>query len=157
MVFTNLLVEYLADHPEVLPSLEELFLSEWPGYYGPGGPGNARDDLLAYSNREGLPIGLVAFIGDEPCGVAALKAESISTRKHLSPWIGGGVVVPRLRRQGIGVQLVTALEDVARNLGYPAIYSGTSSAGSLLERADWCFIEQLQYNGESVAIYKKVL
>lgn len=150
-------IGYLADHPEALPILEYLFQTEWPGYYGAGGPGNAHQDLSAYSNRDQLPVGLVAFVGTEPCGVVALKAESISTHKHLTPWVGGGMVAPQFRRHGIGASLVVALENVARSLGFKTIYSGTSTAHTLLVRESWRFMEQVQYNGETVSIYEKAL
>lgn len=150
-------IGYLVDHPEALPALERLFQIEWAAYYGAAGPGNAHQDLVAYSNRGRLPVGVVAFIDAEPCGVAALKADSISTHKHLTPWIGGGMVAPQFRRQGIGARLVSALENVARDLGFTTIYSGTSTANSLLVREGWQFMEVVQYDGESVSIYEKRL
>lgn len=121
-------IAYLMDHPEALPTLEQLFQSEWAAYYGAGGPGNARQDLAVYSSRHRLSVGLVAFLGSEPCGVAALKPDSISTHKHLTPWIGAGMVAPQFRRHGIGARLVSALEEVARNFGFTTVYSGTSTA-----------------------------
>jgi len=150
-------IGYLVDHPEVLPGLERLFQSEWATYYGAAGPGNAHQDLVAYSNRSQLPVAVVALLGSEPCGVAALKADSLSTHKHLTPWIGGGMVVPQFRRHGIGARLVSALEDVARELGFTTLYSGTSTANSLLIREGWQFREAVQYDGEAVSIYEKAL
>ncbi len=150
-------IGYLVDHPEALPVLERLFQTEWPAYYGPAGPGNAIQDLAAYSNRAGLPVGVVAFSGSEPCGVAALKADSIATHTHLGPWIGGGMVAPHLRRRGIGARLVAALEAVARDLGFRTVYAGTSTADSLLVRGGWQFIEVVQYDGQAVSIYEKAL
>lgn len=150
-------IAYLVDHPEALPALEQLFQSEWSAYYGAAGPGNAREDLAAYSNRGQLPIGVVAFRGAEPCGVAALKADSISTHRHLTPWIGAGMVAPQFRRHGIGARLLSALEDVARELGFTEIYSGTSTANSLLSREGWQFMEVVQCDGEAVSIYEKAL
>ena len=147
----------LADHPEALPVLERLFETEWPEYYGPTGPGNARQDLLAYSNRTALPVGVVAFVGPEPCGIAALKTDSISTHTHLTPWIGGGMVAPHHRRGGIGARLAAALEDVARSMGYANVYVGTSTANSLMVREGWRFMEQVKYHGENVSIYEKAL
>jgi GNAT superfamily N-acetyltransferase len=150
-------IGYLVDHPEALPALERLFQSEWAAYYGADGPGNAHHDLVAYSNRGQLPVGVLAFLGSEPCGVAALKADSISTHKHLTPWIGGGMVAPQFRRRGIGTRLVSALEDVSRDLGFTTIYSGTSTANSLLIREGWRFMEVVQYNGGTISIYEKTL
>lgn len=150
-------IGYLADHPEALSQLETLFRNEWAAYYGPAGPGNARQDLVAYSNRGQLPVGVVAFLGNEPCGVATLKADSISTHRHLTPWIGAGMVAPQFRRQGIGARLVSALEEVARNLGFTIVYSGTSTANGLLVRQGWQFLEVVPYDGEAVSIYEKKL
>ena len=150
-------IGYLVDHPEALPTLERLFQSEWAAYYGADGPGNAHQDLVAYSNRGRLPVGVVAFVGPAPCGVAALKIDSIPTPKHLTPWIGGGMVAPQFRRHGIGVRLVSALEDVARGLGFTTVYSGTSTANSLLIREGWQFMEVVQYDCEAVSIYEKAL
>ena len=150
-------IGYLVDHPEVLPALERLFENEWADYYGADGPGHASRDLLAYSNRGQLPIGVVAFGGSEPCGVAALKPDSISTHKHLTPWIGAGMVAPQFRRRGIGARLVSALEDVARELGFATIYCGTSTANSLLMREGWQFVEVAHYSNEAVSIYEKKL
>lgn len=150
-------IDYLADHPEALPTLERLFRAEWADYYGPSGPGNARQDLLAYSSRGQLPVGVVAFVGSRPCGVAALKADSIATHQHLTPWIGAGMVAPEFRRHGIGARLASALEDVARELGFPTIYSGTSTADSLLVREGWQLMEVVEHHGEPLSIYEKRL
>lgn len=150
-------IGYLADHPEALPTLERLFQSEWAAYYGAAGPGNAHHDLVAYSNRGQLPVGVVAFLDSEPCGVAALKVDSLSTHKHLTPWIGGGMVAPQFRRHGVGARLASALEDVARHLGFTTVYSGTRTANSLLIREGWRCMEVVQYDGEAVSIYEKAL
>jgi GNAT superfamily N-acetyltransferase len=150
-------IEFLADYPELIPMLKEWFETEWGSYYGPGGPGDAQRDLLAYANRGALPVGVVAFCADDLCGIAALKAESIASHRHLSPWAAVGLVSPSYRRRGIGSELVRALEDVARALGHTRIYCGTSSATRLLERRHWQFMERVRHDGEPVSIYQKAL
>jgi GNAT superfamily N-acetyltransferase len=67
------------------------------------------------------------------------------------------MVALQFRRHGIGTRLVSALEDVARDFGFTTIYSGTSSANSLLIREGWHFMEVVQYDGEAVSIYEKAL
>lgn len=150
-------IAYLADHPEVLPVLKGWFETEWAAYYGPNGPGDAEGDLLTFSSRDGLPVGVVAFLEGEVCGVAALKAESITTHPHLYPWAAAGLVSPPYRGQGIGARLLVALEDVARNLGYARIYCGTSTSVRLLHRSGWQFIERVAYSGEEVSLFEKPL
>lgn len=153
----GLKIDPLADHPEARPLLIQWFEREWASYYGPTGNGNAEEDLLAYSNQSKLPIGVVAYLNGELCGIMVLKAQSITTHSHLSPWAAAGLVAPPYRRKGIGAQLLVAVEGIAKRLGYSFIYSGTSTANSLLERSNWCFMERLPYNGENISIYKKVL
>ena len=154
---SKLRIEQLADHPEAIPILKEWFESEWGSYYGPTGPGDAQRDLLAYANRGALPLGVVALYANELCGVAALRAESIATHAHLSPWAAAGLVRPCLRRRGIGTELIRALEETARSLGYSHIYCATSTAHHILKRRGWQFREQVTYNGEDVCIYQKAL
>ncbi len=150
-------IDFLADHPEAIPILKRHFESEWEGWYGPHGPGNAEDDLRSYSNRNQLPIGLVALHEEQVCGIAALKPDSIDTHRHLTPWAAAGWVLPELRGQGIGGQLLVALEGLAEKLGFPAIYCGTATATSLLKRNRWKWMETVVYHGEQVSIFRKEL
>lgn len=150
-------VAYLADHPEALSQLEAWFLAEWPEWYGPGGRGDARADLRAYASRHELPVGLVAFEGDELVGLMVLKAESIASRPQLGPWAAAGLVRQGRRRQGVGAGLLRALEGVARGLGFSRIHCGTATASTLLERAGWRYLEHADAHGEAVAIYEKGL
>ena len=134
-------VEPLALHPEALPELCRLFEAEWPSWYGPGGPGSATDDLVASSAAAGLPIGVVAVQRGEVCGVAVLKAESIPSHRHLSPWAAAGLVKTSLRGRGIGSVLLAALEEQARSQGYRAIHCATATAESLLQRRAYRLLE----------------
>lgn len=150
-------IELLADHPEVLPILERWFVAEWPSWYGAQGPGDAAGDLHSYASAVGLPRAVVAFAEGEVCGVAALKADSIASHAHLTPWAAAGLVDPSRRGRGIGTHLVTALESEARVLGYSRIYSGTNTARSLLERCGWQLIEDISHDGEPLGVFSKNL
>jgi GNAT superfamily N-acetyltransferase len=153
----DLRIAYLADHPEVLPRLRAWFEAEWPSWYGPGGPGDAGADLCAYASRDGLPLGIVAFEGEELLGIMALKPDSPAIHPALGPWASAGFVRPDARGRGVGAALLRALEDVARGLGHARIYSGTTTSATLLERAGWRYLEHVDVHGERVAIYEKEL
>lgn len=156
-MLTDLRVELLALHPDQLPLLREWFEAEWPSYYGAGGRGDACIDLHAFSNQGSLPVGVIAFLGDKVCGVAALKAESIASHRHLSPWAAAGLVPAALRGQAIGIQLLGALEQQARMLGFSRIYCGTSTAETLLQRCGWQLMESIVHDGKALGIYSKAL
>jgi GNAT superfamily N-acetyltransferase len=150
-------IELLARHPEALEVLREWFEAEWPQWYGQGGRGSALQDLQAYAHEGSLPVGVVALQQGRVCGVAALKAESIESHAHLSPWAAAGLVQPSMRGQGIGGRLLGALELQARELGFTRIYCGTSTAQSLLQRRGWRLMESLIHEGRALGIYCKAI
>ncbi|HEY6546006.1 MAG TPA: GNAT family N-acetyltransferase [Dokdonella sp.] len=147
----------LCEHPEALPELQRLLEAEWPEYYGPSGPGDARADLLAFSSATRLPIGFVAFVEGGPCGLAVLKAEPLPAVPHLAPWASAGLVAPGCRRRGIGARLLAALEQQAREMGFDAIHSATNTANALLEREGWQFLERVPHDGVALSVYRKAL
>lgn len=145
----------LAHHAWAIPTLTAWFETEWPAHYGAGGPGSAARDLHDYAHIGSLPVGIVALRGDTLCGVAVLRADSIPSHKHLSPWVGAGLVHPSMRGQGIGRLLLGALEAQARELGFSDIYCGTSTSQSLLLRSGWRLMETILHEGESLGIFNK--
>jgi GNAT superfamily N-acetyltransferase len=150
-------IALLADHPEVIPVLKGWYETEWRGYYGPGGPGNAEEDLRAFARRDGLPVGVVAFQEGAVCGIAALKSASIESHAHLMPWAAAGMVAPDQRGRGIGARMLQALEGVARDLGFDRIYCGTGTSESLLLRGGWKLVERIVHDGEDLSIFEKAL
>lgn len=157
----SLRVELLADHPEAISILEAWFEREWTPYYGPDGPGDAQEDLRGCCNRDELPIGLVAMLDGKVCGTAALKAESVSTHAHLTPWLAALLVVPMFRHRGIGEHLIAAIEARASQLGFRWVYVGTGEGSgtpeSALRRRGWKFVEKGPYLVSEVSIFKKAL
>lgn len=150
-------IEPLALRPEAIPVLREWFEAEWPEYYGRGGKGSALRDLQGYANRGSLPLGIVALESGTVCGVAALRADSIASHAHLSPWAAAGLVDPSMRGRGIGQLLLGALEQQACELGFHRIYCATGTAQSLLQRRGWRLLENASHEGERLGVYAKAL
>jgi GNAT superfamily N-acetyltransferase len=150
-------VKPLARHQDLLPTVQRWFESEWPEYYGSNGKASARADLHAYSRTGALPLGLIAFRAGQACGFAALKSEAFPSHPHLAPWAGAAVVVPALRRQGIGRALLEGLEREARALGHNRMYCATGTSASLLLRCKWQLLERVTHEGKKIEIYEKAL
>lgn len=157
----KLKIELLADHPEALPVLKELFESEWEPYYGAAGPGDAETDIKKSANHTELPIAVVAIYDNKICGTAALKMESVTTYPDYFPWLAALLVAPVYRRQGIGEKLMAAIETLAKQLGYKEIYIGAGDHSGISETAldkwDWKLIDKSHYFVSEVSIYKKLL
>ena len=154
-------IELLADHPEALPVLKELFETEWEPYYGPKGPGDAETDIRKSAGRNELPIALVAILDGTICGTAALKKESLTTYPDLFPWLAALLVIPEYRNQGIGEQLIIAIEKLAKQLGYNEIYVGTGDKSGMsvttLNKRSWEFIDKSDYVVSEASVYRKSL
>ena len=157
----TLKVELLADHLEAVPSLREWFEREWAPYYGVDGPGDATTDLQESCNRARLPIAVVAILGGEVAGTAALKVESVSTHKHLTPWLAALLVRPEFRRRGVAESLIAAIEEKAQELGFHSIYVGTGEGSGTpefpLRKRGWKFVEKVPYLVSEVSIFQKTL
>ena len=154
-------IEFLADHPEAIPILKELFETEWEPYYGPKGPGDAKSDIIKSSNRHELPIALVGIIDGKICGTAALKMESVTTYPDFYPWLAALLVVPDYRNTGIGEKLIASIEALAKRLGYIKIYVGTGEKSGMsiatLNKRNWKYVNKNIYFAYETSIYMKSL
>jgi GNAT superfamily N-acetyltransferase len=148
-------VRPLSQLPTLKPMVSSWLRSEWPAWYGAGGEGNLEGDVEAFAASEHqLPVGLVAFLGESPVGFGSLKQESIKSHLQFFPWAASGYVLPAHRGQGVGAFLLRSLEAHAKSLGYPHVYCGTSTATSLLVRAGWHTVEQVQHAGKPLTIFR---
>ncbi len=150
-----LTTDLLCRHQDLKPLVASWLRSEWPDWYGEGGPGNLPGDIEAFAaSPTTLPVGMLIFAAATPVGFAALKRDSIPSHAHLAPWAGAGYVLPEHRGRGIGGELLRALVAQAASLGYPTVYCGTSTANRLLERSGWQRIETIVHAGKPLAIYR---
>jgi GNAT superfamily N-acetyltransferase len=150
-----LATELLCNRRDLMPLVSSWLLGEWPQWYGAGGPGDLQRDIQELSASPGeLPIGIVVFADGIPVGFGALKAESIPSHAHLSPWAAAGFVLPSFRGKGIGATLLQALVAQARTVGFQVVYCGTSTAASLLTRSGWQWLESVTHAGKPLCIYR---
>jgi GNAT superfamily N-acetyltransferase len=93
---------------------------------------------------------LVIYAGGRPVACGGLKRDDDGVAE-----IKRMYVVPEARRQGLGRQLLDALEDRARELGYARIRLDTGArqphAQAMYERAGYHPIDN--YNGNSMASF----
>jgi GNAT superfamily N-acetyltransferase len=150
-----LTTDLLCNRHDLVPLVSSWLLAEWPQWYGAGGPGDLQRDVGEFSaSRNVLPIGMVVFSEGTPVGFGALKAESIPSHIHLSPWASAGFVLPAHRGKGIGATLLQALVAQAKAVGFQAVYCGTSTAASLLTRSGWQLLESVTHAGRPLGIYR---
>ncbi|MGP1396208.1 MAG: GNAT family N-acetyltransferase [Inquilinaceae bacterium] len=128
----------LADRPDAAEVLERWFVEAWPSWYGPGGPGDVRQDIADACQRDALPLCVVALDADDAVlGTAALKTDSLGSELGVGPWLAAWLVHPAHRRLGVGTALVGAIEAQATRLGFDALYITTALAAGMLRRRGW--------------------
>jgi len=143
----------LADRPELIDQLVAAYESCWPGWYGPGGRGDARADLGARAGAGRLPLGLVACEAGLAVGACALAGESMSRSGAFGAWLVGLWTAPAHRRRGIAAGLLAAAVREARALRIGELRAGTSEAARLFERAGWTRLPPALHEGVQIQAF----
>jgi GNAT superfamily N-acetyltransferase len=145
-------IEYLADHPDLIPDLARLHFAEW-GHLHPGETLEERTlRLREQCGRGGVPTVVIALEGGELAGSAMLIAHDMDTRMDLAPWLAGVYVAPEYRRRGHGAALVGRIVSEAAALGVPELYLYTPRAADFYSTLGWAEAGRCEYLGEEVVL-----
>ena len=148
-------IEYLADHPLLIPELVRLHFEQW-GHLRPDETLEHRTRRLeACCGRGGVPTVFVAIEGGALCGSAMLVAHDMDTRPDLTPWLAGVYVVDAYRGRGYGSALVRRVETEAAELGVERLYLYTPDAQDFYSRLGWVLDHRCEYLGQTVTIMTK--
>jgi GNAT superfamily N-acetyltransferase len=140
-------IEFLADYPQAVHALGQWMHEEWPL------PGrSAADRAAAFRhclNRERVPVTLVAVDQDALAGTVSLLNRSVSTHKHLRPWVASLYVAEPWRHRGVATLLVETAVTIAGRLGVQAVYIGVvASARAHYQRQGWCYLGEGRVDGD---------
>jgi N-acetylglutamate synthase-like GNAT family acetyltransferase len=145
-------IDYLADHPEFLRTLAEWQHGEW-GHLRPGDSVEARMARLRnFSERNHIPLSVVAHEDRELLGSASLIPHDMDTRMELTPWLAGVFVASEHRRRGIGAALVRRVMTEAARLSVPVLYLYTVHSENFYASLGWSLLEHTTYREQNVAI-----
>lgn len=152
-------IEYLADHPPLLPSVAQWQQREF-GYLGAGKPVTLeqRIERLQQTMQKGrVPFALVALSPEgRLLGAASVLAATLIHR-HLTPWLSTVVVDEQSRGRGIGSALSLRAAAEAAALGIGSLYLFTPDREQLYARLGWKTFDHAELNGLRVAIMAKPL
>lgn len=145
-------IEYLADHPEVIPTLAAWQHAEW-GHTRPGDTAEKRAGRLQnFSNRDRIPLTVIALENDQLLGGASLIEHDMETRMELTPWLAGVFVGQPYRRRGIGAELVRRIMAEAGKLKVPLLYLYTVHSERFYAALGWTFLERTSYLDHEIVI-----
>jgi GNAT superfamily N-acetyltransferase len=152
-----LAISYLADYPEYLSTVSAWVFEEWGGHM----PGLTLEDLSTvfrgHLNRDRIPLTLIALLDGQPAGTASIYVHDLDIRPDLSPWLAAVYVAPLYRKQGIGSELVKAVESVAQKLQIERLYLFTPDQEPFYSRLGWKVLERVEYWNQTMVVMDKFM
>jgi len=148
-------IDFLAHHPEAIPILAAWSHNEWGYFYPERTLEDVEQAVAQRANTDRIPLALVAYDGDELVGSVCLKEHDMDNRKELTPWLAGLYVKASRRGEGIGKQLVAAIESKAREIGVETLYLFTPESEGFYRNQGWCTMERLEYHGYPASLMSK--
>ena len=151
-------IDYLCDHPALIPELAELNFNEW-GQYRPGDTLQARTARMrAACGKGAVPSVVVAIEDAQLLGGALLVDSDLASRPELTPWLAGVYVKVEHRGRGIASQLVTRIVDEAAALGIAELFLYTDKAQSLYASLGWQVVEDMvDDRGLEITVMKRLI
>jgi len=147
-------IGFLADHPDIVPTLARWFRNQWPDYYANWSQVEMEQDFLEDASHDRLPIRLVAFESNELAGTIVLRENGSEGLPEFLPELGGLYVAESYRGHGIGTELVRAGMKLALDLGYETVSATTVVAEGILERLGWKFIKTVIHQDGQLSLYQ---
>jgi GNAT superfamily N-acetyltransferase len=149
----------LADRPAAVPLVANWLYGEW----GDERPGSSSEGLAAEISaklsRDGLPVHVLAMVGDVEVGIAVLKAHEMKDIfPERTPWLGSLYVRSDYRRKGIAASLVREVERLAAAGNFRQLHLQTERLdGGLYTRLGWIPAERVAYKTLDVLVMTKDL
>lgn len=150
-------IEYLKHRVEYIPTIAKWFYEEWGHYYPELTIEDIEKRLYKRTNKDKIPLALVAIESDEVLGTVSLKKYDMDNREQYTPWLASMYVREDMRKKGIGAKLVEAIEDKAKDLGIKTLYLYTPDAKGYYSRFGWQILETVWYRGTNVTVMVKDL
>ncbi len=153
-------IRYLADRPEVIPTVASWIYNEWSFLYVGKTRRLVESFLRERLHKKKLPITLVAYADEKPVGTVSLKERDMETRPDLTPWVTSLFVVKRWRGKGIGTRLMKAAEEKTAKLRIRKLFLFTADSGlatRFYSKIGWSKKEETEYHAYRVIIMEKSL
>jgi GNAT superfamily N-acetyltransferase len=151
------MIAYLTDCPAYLSTVSAWVFGEWGAHM----PGSTVEDLTrvfsGHLNRDRIPLTLIAFWDGQPAGTASIYVHDLDARPGLSPWLAAVYVAPPYRKQGIGSELVKAIERAARKLHIGRLFLFTPDQEHFYTRLGWSVLERVEYWKQTVVVMDKFM
>ena len=124
--------------PHYFDNVFESIYNEW----GDNNPNYWKSWIKSSIRANGIPSTYVVLSDNEYVGTFSIWNCDLQSRQDLSPWVGGIVVNPSFRGQGIGLFIQTEVKRILKKEGIKHAYLFTELEG-FYERTGWTFLEEI--------------
>lgn len=128
----------LALAPRYFDNVFDSIFNEW----GDNNPNYWRSWIKSSIRPNGIPATYVILSDDQYVGTFSIWNCDLQSRQDLTPWVGGIVVEPQFRGQGIGLFIQKEVKKVLKKEGIHEAYLFTELKG-FYERTGWSFLEEI--------------
>lgn len=153
-------IHYLGDHREVIPVLATWMYNEWSYLYPDMTLHYTVSLLQERTNKEKLPLTLLAVEAGEPVGMVSLTTFDRETRTDAPHWLTSLYVVKPWRGRLIGSCLVKNAEEKAAELGICKLFLFTTDImlpEQFYSKLGWIMKEKTLYHSHHVITMEKDL
>ena len=150
-----MIIEYLADHRGIIPTIAGWSYEEWSYLHPERTLADVEQSISKGCNKEHIPISLVAIDSGKVFGMISLKTSDFKARPNLGPWLAGLYVDKLQRRKGVGTKLVHEIEKLAARLGANKLFLVTDDAENFYANLNWRVQERTVWQGLSVTVMAK--
>lgn len=156
-VLSDIELKYLADTPEIVPTVASWHHRQWNYLAGARSLSHRIARLHEHLRRTGLPLTVIAWYNGQPIGCASLVDSDMQTRIDFSPWLASVYVLPEYRHRGVGAALVRCIEAEARKQGFTRLYLYTEDRVPFYTYLGWQAIEERVYRGYPMTVMMRDL
>jgi GNAT superfamily N-acetyltransferase len=143
----------LLDRPDLIPTVAKWYYEEWGRLHSESSYEKTLEKVSSQSNRDRVPLHVLAVLNREVVGVAQLKFQENKAYPKDTFWVGGVFVSFESRGLGIGAALVGKIIEVARTFGAKKLYLQTEKIdGGVYTKCGFNPVERVVYHGLDVLI-----
>ena len=148
-------IKYLADYKRVIPTIARWSYEEWSYLHPERTVSDVEKIMLERSNKDKLPLILIALEKGKVIGMIALKISDLESHPDIGPWLAGLYVEKGHRNKGVGSNLVRAIEQKAAKLKVKKMYLFTSDTVEFYLMLNWTVRERTEWQGRLVTVMEK--
>ncbi len=157
MFCPDLTIQNLRHHTEHLHALAQWHQQEWRDG-GRSVPITRRlQRLRSHLKDDALPNTWIALQDNELVGSVSLVDYVFQQEHDTSAWVANLFVIPPLRKQGLGRQLLQYAEDQAEQADLQRLFLFTPNLKAFYQQSDWDFLHQARVQGQWVDVMIKAL